>query len=205
MLPFLASGKLRICVDGRFGFFKEKKVVTYITSSVFSPHIQMISPGFQRSLSAGEVAGLSYGFVMDARYCQLCLGAGQILSLLWESPSWSTFRFRHRGAFGASHGMAADEAGVFFSWGVMALLSDLGIWLKWGFTYPHPSVCFNQFLHWLLCLFFLCTIWCQEERLVVHQEDESAGAWIIRATIVLLKVRGQPVLQPFSLGMNLSI
>lgn len=72
-------------------------------------------------------------------------------TLLWESPSWSTFRFWHRGAFWASRGMAADGAGVFFSWGVMALLLDLGIWLKSGFTYPHPSVCFNQFLHGLLC------------------------------------------------------
>lgn len=108
----------------------------------------MISPAFQRSLSAGEVAGLCSGLVMGACYCGLCFGAGCFLGpgfvftlgvslLVYISSSAQG----GGGAFWASCGAAADEAGVFFLLrsSERALRSSLGppgrLDLKRGFTF----------------------------------------------------------------------
>lgn len=172
---------------------------------MFEPHVQMISPGFQRSLSAGEVAGLCYGLVMDARYCRLCLGAGCFLGpgfvfTLGVSLLVSIFSSAPRGFLSITWGSCWWSRCVFllrsYERALRSSFGPLGFGLKWGFTFvPHVFVLISSCAR-LLCLFFLHTIWYQEERLVVHQDDESAGSWFIRAVIVFLEFG---VIQRYSL------
>lgn len=170
------------------GFWKERCNLYNIYSSVFLPYIQMISPGFQRSLSAGEVAGLCYGLVMDARYCRLCLGAGCFLGpgfvfSLGDSLLVSIYSSAPRDFLSITWGSCWWSRCVFLLGYERALRSSfgpLGFGLKWGFTFvPRVFVLISSCAR-LLCLFFLRFFHLiPRGEISFHQDDESAGSWFI--------------------------
>lgn len=172
----------------------------------------MISLGFQRSLSAGEVAGLCYGLVMDSRYCRLCLGAGCFLGpgfvfTLGVSLLVSIYSSAQRGFLSVTWGGCWWNRCVFVLCYERALRSSFGprgIWLEMRVYFCPPCVCFNQFL--CQAAVFILSV-----RYLISRGEISCspGWWVSR--IVIHKVRDWvsgvlscPALQPFSTEQNLS-